>query len=154
MNNIMNNNTDDAYNNMENDTSNLGKKGGTSEAGVFRGLTQSIGQRAGTVAQKGMSMMRMPTIGRLPATVTPSATSSATTASKVIMHQRPIPKVSPSNFISRKVPVKQVVKVSDQLSQGISIIDSASESSTNSKMIKKNIFKDRITMIKTFASSK
>jgi hypothetical protein len=161
----MKNSDDDADDYTESDTGNGGKKGGASEAGFFRGLARSIGRSSGTTAQKGISMMRMPTIGRLPATTgtIPSPISTANTASKVIFRQGPIPKVSPpkiavnarpSNLIPKRVPVKQVVKVSDHVSQGLSFIDSASESSTNSNITQKNAFEERIMKLQTFASSK
>ena len=158
----MNNNNDDVDNYTEIDTGNGGKKGGTSEAGIFRGIARSVGRSTGAKAQKGLSLMRIPTIGRLPAPTIPPPTITATTTSKIIFRQRTIPTVSsskisvsaqPSNFIPRKVPIKQVVKVSDQVSQGISLIDSASESSSNSNKTVKNAFEERIVQLRTFASS-
>ena len=113
------NNNDDAGNHVEGDTGHGDKKGGASEAGIFRGLTRSVGRSTGTTAHKGISMMRMPTIGRLPATA-----GTANTASAVVFRQGSIPKISPpkiavhADFIPRHVPVKQVVKVSDHVSQG------------------------------------
>lgn len=159
----MNNSSNDDDNNTDADTVSAGKKGGASEAGVFRGIARSIGRSSGTSTQKGISMMRMPTIGRLPTAAVPSPTISATAASKVVFRQGSIPKVSPpkisvaarpSNFIPKKVPIKQVVKVSDHVSQGLSFIDSASEASTNSSKVKRNAFEERIMQLRTFASSK
>ncbi len=143
------NDPNDADENTATETDDVGKKGGTSEAGIFRGLARSVGRNSGSTAQQGISMLRIPTIGRLPAT---SATTTATSASKVVFRQPKIPS-RPSDFIPRKVPVKQVVKVSDHVSQGINVIDSASESSTIPNKEKKNSFENRIMQFRTFASS-
>ena len=125
------------------------KRGGTSEAGIFRGLARSVGRNSGSTAQ--ISMLRIPTIGRLPATS--AATTTATSASKVVLRQPKILPSRPSDFIPRKLSVKQVVKVSDHVSQGINVIDSASESSTISNKKTKNSFGNRAMQFRTFASS-
>ena len=124
------------------------QNGGASEAGVLRGLARSFGRSSGNTFQKGISMMKIPTIGRLPATAVPSSTATVNTASKVVFRQGALPKLPsprPSDFIPRKVPIKQVVKLSDHVSQGISFIDSASESSTKSNIRKMNVYVERVT---------
>ena len=145
------NDHNDADENIGIATDDDGKRGGTSEAGIFRGLARSVGRNSGSTAQQGISMLRIPTIGRLPATS--AATTTATSASKVVLRQPKILPSRPSDFIPRKLSVKQVVKVSDHVSQGINVIDSASESSTISNKKTKNSFENRAMQFRTFSSS-
>lgn len=151
----MNNNNDDTdWNTYINDGTDS-KNGGASEAGVLRGLAGSFGRSSANTFQKGVSVLKIPIIGRLPTTAIPSSTTTATTASKVVFRRGVTPNVPPrpSNFIPRKVSVKKVVKISDHVSQGISFIDSASESSANSKLGKRSMYEERVMQLRIFASS-
>lgn len=151
----MSNNNDDADRNTYIDDGTDSKNGGASEAGVLRGLAGSFGRSSGNTFQKGVSVLKIPTIGRLPTAAIPSSTTTATTASKVVFRRGATPNVPPrpSDFIPRKVSIKKVGKVSDHVSQGISFIDSASESSTTSNLGERNIYERRVMQLRIFASS-
>jgi hypothetical protein len=128
---------------------NVNQKTATSEAGALRGIARSLGRGTGTPSQVGM--LRLPTIGRLPITSPPNTVSS-TILKAPIKAPRNIA-TGGSITIPRKIPVKRVAKVSDQVSQGISLFDSASESSTISSNSTKTIHEERVAQFRNFGLS-
>ena len=82
-------------------------KGGAAEAGVVRGASRTIGQYIRAVSQ---SAARLPSVGRLPG------------------------KIPRRISMPRKLPVKQVARISDRISQGYDVWDTAKESRLKLKL--------------------
>jgi hypothetical protein len=101
------------------------------EAGIARGAARSM----------GLSAARLPAVGRLPAVPRPMVVRiPRPPAPRVVM-----PKSAPRVAMPRRLPVKQVAKVSDRVSQGLDLYDLAAESSAKESNLSK---------LRSFASSK
>jgi hypothetical protein len=85
------------------------------EAGIARGAVRSMGRSVAKTAAK------LPAVGRLPAV-------------------RPVPVPRSGAVMPRRLPVKQVAKISDRMSQGLDLYDSVSSESTQSKVLKLTSF--------------
>jgi hypothetical protein len=123
----------------------------TSEAGIVRGVARSVGR---ITSQKGISMVKLPAVGRLPVANTKPPIPSLFRGPKVTTTTGPT-----ATIIPKRISVKQVAKVSDHVSQGISLFDSASDVSdstttTQKQATKKNIYIERVQRLQIFASSK
>jgi hypothetical protein len=85
------------------------------EAGIARGAVRSMGRSVAKTAAK------FPAVGRLPTV-------------------RPVPVPRAGAVMPRRLPVKQVAKISDRMSQGLDLYDSVSSESTQSKVLRLTSF--------------
>jgi hypothetical protein len=108
----------------DNSTPSTGNKtAATSEAGLVRGAARSLGSSG----RQGIAMMRLPTVGRLPV-------AAPTHGVTPTIFRGRVAKIKTTS-IPRRIPVKKVAKVSDQVSQGMSLYDSAAESSSSNTSV-------------------
>ena len=84
---------------------NTNGEAGSTEAGIVRGVSRSMAQRAVAARSAGRSLAKLPSVGRLPRSAQRGRTM---------------------------VPVKRVAKVTDRMSQGLDVWELASSSSKDS----------------------
>ena len=85
---------------------------GSAEAGIVRGVSRSVAQRAVAARTAGRTIVKLPSVGRLPRA---APRHVATTATKS----------------ARLVPVKRVARLTDRVSTGMDLWDSAASSSSS-----------------------
>ena len=118
---MINNNKNDApmsaADSMEHDDSRShddnSAEAGSTEAGIVRGVSRSVAQRAVAARTAGRSMAKLPSVGRLPRSA-PRHVAATTTATKS----------------ARLVPVKRVARLTDRVSTGWDLWDTAAASSS------------------------
>lgn len=153
---------------------------GATEAGIVRGVSRSVAQRAAAARTAGKSMARFPAVQKFPHKMIPKARapSAATRMPKGSLPRArsphvklpsvrapkassvpPRPRTAPRpTSVRRGVPVKRVSKVADRMSTGLDLWDSAS-SSTGTGQTKKSLkrkrkeWNQRLARIGTFVTS-
>lgn len=108
----------DGYDDNDDDDGSRGGDAGATEAGIVRGVSRSVAQRAVAARSAGRSLAKLPSVGRLPRAPTPRALPKAAVGAA--------PLKAATKAV--KVPVKSVARLTDRVSTGLDLWEMASSS--------------------------
>ncbi|CAB9521575.1 expressed unknown protein [Seminavis robusta] len=110
---------------IQNDVDDTAAHAGTTEAGIVRGVSRSVAQRAVAARTAGRGLAQLPSVGSLPR----------------------------SAARRTRVPVRQVAKLTDRMSTGLDVWESASGSGGSSSATDQQSIQRRFARAQAFAGS-